>query len=85
MYGVPPRGHLQGQTHDYSNMRFFHTKKEYIYTCSNIISVVYMRRIISCLKGITLFNHIPHKEGRHLLKIKKRKKRRMPITKTKHV
>ncbi len=63
----------------------FHTKKEYIYTCSNIISVVYTRRIISYLKGITLFNHIPHKEGSHLLKIKKLEKRSMPITKTKHV
>ncbi len=49
-----------------------------------MISVVYMRHIISCLKGITLFNHIPHKEERHLLKIKKREKRSMPITKTKH-
>ncbi len=27
MYGVPPRGDLQGQTRDNSNTRFFHTKK----------------------------------------------------------
>ncbi len=32
MYGVPPRGHLQGQTRDNSNTRFFHTKKEHIET-----------------------------------------------------
>ncbi len=31
MYGVPPRDHLQGQTRDNSNTRFFHTKKEHIY------------------------------------------------------
>ncbi len=42
MYGVPPQGHLQGQTRDNSNTRFFHTKKEQIDMCSYIISVVYM-------------------------------------------
>ncbi len=42
MYGVPPRGHLQGQTRDNSNTRFFHTKKEHIDMCSYIISVVYI-------------------------------------------
>ncbi len=51
MYGVPPRGHLQGQTLDNSNTRFFHTRKEHIDMCSYIISVVYICRIISCLKG----------------------------------
>ncbi len=42
MYGVPPRGHLQGETRDNSNMRFFTLKKEHIDMCSYIISVVYM-------------------------------------------
>ncbi len=42
MYGVPPQGHLQGQTRDNSNTRFFHTKKEHIYMCSYIIYVVYI-------------------------------------------
>ncbi len=37
-----PRGHLQGQTHDNSNTRIFHTKKEHIYMCSYIIPVVYI-------------------------------------------
>ncbi len=62
MYGVPLRGHLQGKTRDYSNTHFFHTKKEHIYMCCYIISVVYIYiwRIISCLKGFTLFYHIPH-------------------------
>ncbi len=50
-----PRGHLQGQTRDNSNTRFFHTKQEQIYMCSYIISVVYMCRIISCLKGFVMF------------------------------
>ncbi len=58
MYGVPPQGHLQGQTRNNSNMRFFQTKKEHIDMCSYIIFVVYMCRIICCLKGFTLFYHI---------------------------
>ncbi len=37
-----PRRHLQGQIRDNSNTRFFHTKKEYIYMRSYIISVVYI-------------------------------------------
>ncbi len=57
MYGVPPRGHLQGQTRDNSNPRFSHYK---------IISVVYICHIISCLKGFTLFCHIPHTYGMHM-------------------
>ncbi len=32
MYGVPPRGHFQGQTRDNSNTRIF-TLKRNIYTC----------------------------------------------------
>ncbi len=32
MYGVRPRGHLQGQTRDNSNTRFF-TLKRNTYTC----------------------------------------------------
>ncbi len=66
MYGVPPRGHLQGQTRDNSNTRFFHTKKEQIYMCSYIISVLYICRIISCLKGFTLLYNIPHTYGMHM-------------------
>ncbi len=54
MYGVPPRGHLQGQTRDNSHA-FFHTKKEHIDMCSYIISVAYICHIISCLKGFALF------------------------------
>ncbi len=46
MYGVPPRGHLQGQTSDNSNTRFFRTKKEHIDMCSDIIFVVYIFRIL---------------------------------------
>ncbi len=65
MYGVPPRGHLQGQTRDNSNTRLSHTKKEQISMCSYIISVVYICRIISCLKGFTLLYHIPHTYGMH--------------------
>ncbi len=42
MYGVPPQGHLQGQTSDNSKTRFFHTKKEHVYMCSYIISIVYI-------------------------------------------
>ncbi len=66
MYGVPPRGHLQGQTRDNSNTVFFHTKKEHIDMCSFIISVVYICRIISCLKGVTLFYHIPPTYGMYI-------------------
>ncbi len=78
MYGVPLRGHLQGQNRDNSNKRFFQTKKEQIYMCSYIISVVYKCPIISCLKGVALLYHIPRTYGMHvagnLLKIKKREK-----------
>ncbi len=66
MYGVPPRGQLQGQTRDNSNTRFFHTKKEHIDMCSYIISIVYISRIMSCLKGFALFYHIPHTYGMHM-------------------
>ncbi len=66
MYGVPPRGHLQGQTRDNSNTRFFHTKKEHIDMYSYIISVVYICRIISCLKGFALFYHMEYTYGMHM-------------------
>ncbi len=66
MLGVPPRGHLQGQTRDNSKTRLFHTKKEHIDMCSYIISVVYICRIVSCLKGFALFYHIPHTYGMHM-------------------
>ncbi len=89
MYGVPPRGHMQGQTRDNSNTRFFHTKKERIHMCSYIISVVYICHMIYCLKGFSLFYHIPDTYGMHMLleffKNKKPEKRSMPITKIKHI
>ncbi len=66
MYGVPARGHRQGQTRDNSNTRFCHTKKEHIYMCSYKIPVVYKCPIISCLKGFTLGYHILHKDGMHM-------------------
>ncbi len=66
MYGVPPRGHLQCQTRDNSNTRFFHTEKEHIHVWSFIISVVYMCPIIPCLKGFALFYHIPHTYRMHI-------------------
>ncbi len=56
--------------------------------CSYIISVVYICHIVSCLKGFTLFDHIPHKNGMHIslqIYLKNREKRSMPITKIKHV
>ncbi len=61
VWGTPPRGHLQGQTRDNSNTRFFTLN---IDMCSYIISVVYICRIISCL-----FYHIPHTYGIHMLLI----------------
>ncbi len=77
MYGVPPQGHLQGQTRDNSNTRFFHTKKEHIDMCSYIIFVVYMCRIICCLKGFTFLSYFTHIWNAHvagnLLKIKNAK------------
>ncbi len=66
MYGVPPRGNLQGQTHDNSNTRYFHTKKEHIDMCSYKISVVHICCIISCLKAFALFYHVPHSYGMHM-------------------
>ncbi len=63
MYGVPPQGHLYGQTRDNSNTHFFHSKKEHVCMCSYNISVGYKCRIICCLKEFALFNHIPHKHG----------------------
>ncbi len=50
-HGVPPQGHLQGQTRDNKSTRFFHTKKEHRYMCSYIVSVVYMQNCI-LFKGI---------------------------------
>ncbi len=66
MYGVPLRDHLQGKTRDNLNTRFFNTKKEHIDMCSYIIFVVYICRIISCLKEFALFYHIPHTYGMHM-------------------
>ncbi len=47
MLGVPPRGHLQGQTRDNSNTRFFHTKNEHMDMCSYMISAVNIYHILS--------------------------------------
>ncbi len=46
--------------------RVFHTKKEHIYMGSYGMSVVYLCRTIPCLKGFTLFHHIPQKDGMHM-------------------
>ncbi len=54
MYGVPPRGHLQGQTRDNSHTCFFHTKKEHIYMCPYTISLVYIYIYIYMLYSILL-------------------------------
>ncbi len=55
MYGVPPKGHLQGQTRDNSNTHFF-TLKRNTYTCvlmkylSDIYVVSYLvRKGLLCL------------------------------------
>ncbi len=89
MYGVPPRGHFQGQTRDNSNTRFFTLKRN---MRSYIIFVIYICRFVSCLKGFALFYYIPHTYSTHnafvaghLLNIKKRENGRMPIRKAKHV
>ncbi len=62
MFKVPPCGHLQGQTRDNSDMRLFRTKTERTYMCF----IVYIFRIISCLKGFTLLYHILHTYGMHM-------------------
>ncbi len=41
--------------------------KHVFYMCSYILFFVYIRRIVSCLKGFNLFYHIPHKHGMHML------------------
>ncbi len=74
MYGVPTQGHLQGQTREDSNTRFFTQKKEHVDMCSYIIYVVYICRTISCLKGFALSYHIPHTYvAGYLLKVKNAK------------
>ncbi len=88
--GYPPRGHLQGQTRDNSNTRFFRTKTEHIYMCSYIISAVHTCRNISCLKGFTFFIIFhTHMNGTCCWKFIKNKKKQekwsMSITRTKHV
>ncbi len=55
-----------GQTRDNSNTRFFYTKMEHIYMRSYVIPVVYIRRVVSCLKEFTLFYHCPHTGGVHM-------------------
>ncbi len=46
--------------------RFFTLKKEHIYMCANMISVVYLCPSISCLKGFALFYHIQDTYGMHV-------------------
>ncbi len=86
MYGVPPRGHLQGQTRDNSSTHFFTLN---IYMCAYLTSVVYICRIIPILKGFTLYIiFLTHMECIHRWKFinnKKQEKWSLPITKTKHV
>ncbi len=41
MFGVPPRGHLQGQTRDNSNT-FLHTQKEHIHVFLYNICRIYI-------------------------------------------
>ncbi len=95
VYGVPPRGHLQGQTRNYSNTRFFHIKKEHICMCCYIISVVYIY-IYKYMSYHILFEGIYSElsysthmwnayVGGNLLKRKKREKWSMPITKENQV
>ncbi len=42
----------------------FYTKKEHVNMCSYIISVVYICRIVSCVKGLSLL--YPHPYGMHM-------------------
>ncbi len=64
MYGLPPRGHLRGQTRDNSNTRFFTLKRNtytyFVLSYSTHIWNVYV--------------------AGNLLEIKKREKRAMHVT-----
>ncbi len=54
--------------------------------CFYMISVAHIRQIEYCLKGFTLFTHIPHRDGTHMpleINKKKREKISMPKAKTK--
>ncbi len=64
VWGTPTRSPSRSNSRKFKHA-FFHTKKEHIDICSYIISVVYICRIISYLKGSALFYHIPHKYGMH--------------------
>ncbi len=66
MYRVPPQGHLQGQTRDNSNTRFFHIEKEHIHVFLYNICLIYICPIISCLKGFVLFYHMLHIYGMNM-------------------
>ncbi len=63
--GTPTRSPSRSNSRHFKHA-FFHTKKEHMYMCSYIISVIYICRIISCFKGFGLFYHIPHTYGMHM-------------------
>ncbi len=65
VWGTPMRSPSRSNLREFKHA-FFHTKKEHVYICSYILSVVYICPIISCLKGVALFYHIPHTYGIHV-------------------
>ncbi len=65
VWGTPTRSPSRSNSREFKQA-FFHSKKEHIDMCSYIISVVYICRIISCLKGFALFYPIPHTYGMHM-------------------
>ncbi len=79
MYGVPRRGHLQGQTRDNSSKRFFHTKKgTHIYVFLYNICRIYMSFHILFGGGCIALSYSTRIWNAYvagnLLKIKKREK-----------
>ncbi len=65
VWGTPTRSPSRSNARLFKHA-LFHTKKEHIYTCSYIISVVHICRIISCLKVFALLYHISHAYGMHM-------------------
>ncbi len=90
MYGVPPRGHLQGQTRDNSNTRFLsHKKGTHMHVFLYNIYRKYMSYHILFEGIFFVLSYSTHIWSAfiagNLLKIKKREKRSMSIKKTRHV
>ncbi len=78
MSGVPPRGHLQGQTRDNSNTRFSHQKGTHIHVFFYNICRLFMS-YHTLFEGVNFvlsyFTHIWNAHvSENLLKIKKREK-----------